>query len=101
MGGKNMNSSRASAALSLRCRSVLVLGGARSGKSRYARELAEAGAPARLFIATASVGDEEMTARIERHRAERSEGWTTLERPLDIVEALAAETREGQSVVVD
>lgn len=70
------------------CRSVLVLGGARSGKSRYALELAEQTAPQRLFIATAAADDEEMAARIARHRAERGEGWTTLETTRDLNGAL-------------
>ncbi len=83
------------------CRSVLVLGGARSGKSRYALALAEAAARERLYLATGSAGDEEMTARIERHRAERGEGWTTLEEPLALCAALDAQARAGRVVLVD
>jgi adenosylcobinamide kinase / adenosylcobinamide-phosphate guanylyltransferase len=82
-------------------RSVLVLGGARSGKSRYALTLAEAAAPERLMIATAEALDEEMAARIARHRAERGPGWTTREAPLDLVAALAEAARPGRAVVVD
>ena len=52
-----------------RVRSVLVLGGARSGKSAYAQSLAEAHASERLYVATAEPADEEMAARIARHRA--------------------------------
>jgi adenosylcobinamide kinase/adenosylcobinamide-phosphate guanylyltransferase len=88
-------------ALSLNCRSLLALGGARSGKSRYARLLAEAAAPTRVFIATGTAGDEEMAQRIARHRAERGEGWRTVEAPRDLVGALAAEAREGVAVVAD
>jgi adenosylcobinamide kinase / adenosylcobinamide-phosphate guanylyltransferase len=82
-------------------RSVLVLGGARSGKSAYAQELAEATARERLFLATAEARDSEMAARIARHRADRGEGWTTLEEPLALVEALAAHARPGRVVLVD
>jgi adenosylcobinamide kinase / adenosylcobinamide-phosphate guanylyltransferase len=85
----------------LSCRSVLILGGARSGKSRYARTLAEATRPDRLFIATATAGDAEMAERIARHRAERGAGWTTREEPRDIVAALASEAHQGRAIVVD
>ena len=66
----------------IECRSVLALGGARSGKSRYALALAEATTQERLYLATGSAGDEEMAARIARHKAERGAGWSTLEEPL-------------------
>src|SRR5271166_4996655 len=82
-------------------RSVLVLGGARSGKSAYAQSLVEAAAPERFYVATAEAGDAEMAARIVRHRADRGEGWTTLEEPLALAEALAAEARPGRAVLVD
>jgi adenosylcobinamide kinase / adenosylcobinamide-phosphate guanylyltransferase len=80
--------------------STFVLGGARSGKSRFA--IAEPPARARLaFVATAHAGDADMAARIARHRAERSRDWTTLEAPLDLVARL--EDLEGRfdAVVVD
>ena len=80
-------------------RSVLVLGGARSGKSAYAQSLAEGAAPERVYLATAEAGDVEMAARIARHRAERGRGWTTVEEPLALVEALAA--RPGRATLVD
>jgi adenosylcobinamide kinase/adenosylcobinamide-phosphate guanylyltransferase len=83
------------------CRAALVLGGARSGKSRYALALAEASAPERLYLATATPGDAEMAARIARHRAGRGTGWPTLEEPLELAAALRAETREGRVVLVD
>ncbi len=83
------------------CRAALVLGGARSGKSRYAQALAEAAAPERLYLATASAGDAEMAARIARHRAERGAGWRTLEEPLELAAALRAEAHEGRVILVD
>jgi adenosylcobinamide kinase / adenosylcobinamide-phosphate guanylyltransferase len=82
-------------------RSLLVLGGARSGKSAYAQSLAETYGPKRLYLATAGAGDEEMATRIARHRADRGQGWTTLEEPLEVASALGAEARPGRVVVVD
>ena len=82
-------------------RTVLVLGGARSGKSRYALSLAEASAPARTIIATAQAFDDEMTDRIARHQAERDATWTTREAPLDLIAALREESRPGRAVLVD
>ncbi|HXG02148.1 MAG TPA: bifunctional adenosylcobinamide kinase/adenosylcobinamide-phosphate guanylyltransferase [Candidatus Binatia bacterium] len=67
--------------------SHLILGGARSGKSRYA--LAQQPPNARVvFVATARPGDADMVARIARHRAERPSGWTTVEAPRDLIGAL-------------
>lgn len=82
-------------------RSVLVLGGARSGKSRYALGLAEAASPQRVMIATAQALDDEMAERIARHRQERGAGWSTREAPLDLVAALAEEARPGRAALVD
>jgi adenosylcobinamide kinase/adenosylcobinamide-phosphate guanylyltransferase len=84
-----------------RIRSLLVLGGARSGKSAYAQRLAEAYGPERLYLATAEPGDEEMAARIARHQADRGPGWTTLEEPLEVARTLAAEARPARVIVVD
>jgi adenosylcobinamide kinase / adenosylcobinamide-phosphate guanylyltransferase len=82
-------------------RSLLVLGGARSGKSAYALKVAEASCAERLYVATAAPGDEEMAARIARHQADRGQGWTTLEAPLEAGRALRAEARPGRIIVVD
>jgi adenosylcobinamide kinase/adenosylcobinamide-phosphate guanylyltransferase len=81
--------------------SVLVLGGARSGKSRYACSLAEASGRTPVFVATAKAGDAEMAARIARHRAERASRWRVVEEPLALVETLAAETGGDRIVLVD
>ena len=79
---------------------VVLLGGARSGKSRLAVELAlESGAPV-TFLATAEALDDEMAARIEAHRAERPEGWAVVEEPLALAQAVAA-APAGHTLVVD
>ena len=85
----------------IECRSLLVLGGARSGKTRYALALAEATARERLYLATGSAGDEEMAARIARHKAERGAGWTTWEEPLALCAAIEAQARAERVVLVD
>jgi adenosyl cobinamide kinase/adenosyl cobinamide phosphate guanylyltransferase len=79
---------------------VLLIGGARSGKSSLAVRLAaEAGAPV-VFIATGEAGDAEMEERIARHRAERPETWQTVEEPVALRAALEAVPADS-SVVVD
>jgi adenosyl cobinamide kinase/adenosyl cobinamide phosphate guanylyltransferase len=79
---------------------TLLLGGARSGKSALALRRAAAWGGPVAFVATAEPRDPEMAVRIERHRAERDEGWTTVEAPLDLAGALAA-CPEPACVVVD
>ncbi len=80
-------------------RFVLVGGGARSGKSRFAQALAESLGPRRVFVATAQAFDDEMRARIDRHRQERGAAFTTIEEPLALPEAIAA-LGEGDADVV-
>ncbi|MEM7767972.1 MAG: bifunctional adenosylcobinamide kinase/adenosylcobinamide-phosphate guanylyltransferase [Pseudomonadota bacterium] len=81
--------------------SHLILGGARSGKSRRALMVAEAAAQRRVFIASAEASDDEMAERIARHKDERDELWTTIEAPLDIVGALQAARESGDVALVD
>jgi adenosylcobinamide kinase/adenosylcobinamide-phosphate guanylyltransferase len=64
-----------------------VLGGARSGKSTYAQKLAEHHRNV-LFVATATRSDDEMTAKIERHRSDRPQHWTTAEEPLALADTI-------------
>jgi adenosylcobinamide kinase/adenosylcobinamide-phosphate guanylyltransferase len=93
-------------------RLTLVLGGARSGKSRYAEALiAAAGAPSALYVATAEALDAEMAERIRRHRARRAAAhgvaWETVEAPLQLVGRLADLARpkcdcaRGRPILVD
>ena len=63
---------------------TLLLGGARSGKSSYAQTLAEGSGKSVTYLATAQALDDEMSARIQKHQAERPADWQTLEIPLDI-----------------
>ena len=83
------------------CRRVLVLGGARSGKSRYARALAEASGRETVLVATAEGRDDEMRARIGRHRAERDASWRTREEAIALPGAVADDTGPHRIVVVD
>lgn len=69
-------------------RLILILGGARSGKSAFAERLAAGSKRSVAFIATATAGDDEMRERIARHRASRPKGWYTLEESLDLASAV-------------
>src|SRR5271168_2995529 len=80
--------------------SRLILGGARSGKTTRGLGIVGAFTP-RTYIATAEARDGEMRDRIARHRAERDEGWTTLEAPLDLCNALRKADGQGSGILVD
>jgi adenosylcobinamide kinase / adenosylcobinamide-phosphate guanylyltransferase len=79
---------------------VVYVGGARSGKSRLAVERASAAGAPVVFVATGEAGDEEMAERIARHRAERPEGWQTVEEPLELTRALRDASADA-TVIVD
>jgi adenosylcobinamide kinase / adenosylcobinamide-phosphate guanylyltransferase len=79
---------------------TLVLGGVRSGKSRYAQQLAERESRV-IFVATAKASDDEMHRKIERHRRERPGEWTTVEEPLELVQVLAQKALDCDVMVVD
>ncbi|HEY3064248.1 MAG TPA: bifunctional adenosylcobinamide kinase/adenosylcobinamide-phosphate guanylyltransferase [Methylomirabilota bacterium] len=80
--------------------SLFILGGARSGKSRFAVE-SQASRDRIAFIATAFAGDADMAARIARHRAERPEAWTTIEEPFDVAARLKELSTRADAVVID
>lgn len=81
-------------------RVTLVLGGARSGKSRYAERLATEFSRESIYVATAQARDDEMAERIAGHRARRGSAWRTIEAPIDIVDALS-DAPKGIAVLVD
>ncbi len=82
-------------------RLALILGGAKSGKSRLALQMAEKQEPPRLFVATAAAGDAEMAARIARHRRNRGEAWDTWEAPLELAAAIARAQNKYGVILVD
>ncbi|MBA3533785.1 MAG: bifunctional adenosylcobinamide kinase/adenosylcobinamide-phosphate guanylyltransferase [Ardenticatenales bacterium] len=82
-------------------RLILLLGGARSGKSRLAEQWADEQGQNVLFVATAQAFDADMQERIARHRAERPTHWQTLEAPLAVSHALQPVMQSYDTVVVD
>jgi len=82
-------------------RQLLVLGGARSGKSRYAERAIEAAAGGGIYLATAGIADAEMAQRVAEHRARRGPAWTTIEEPLEIAARIETESREDRPILVD
>ena len=80
---------------------ALVLGGCRSGKSRFALELAARLGKRKLFIATAEPFDDEMRERIAKHRADRGPEWQTVEAPVALDEALRNHAADADVIVVD
>jgi adenosylcobinamide kinase / adenosylcobinamide-phosphate guanylyltransferase len=79
----------------------LVLGGARSGKSRYAEQQALDSGLQVIYIATAEAGDDEMQARIAHHRHRRPEHWQTLEQPVHLAQAIADHAGSQHCILVD
>ncbi len=80
---------------------IFILGGTRSGKSRYAETLAAGLDAETLFVATARPGDAEMRARISAHQAARPKGFRTLEAETNLAAALATEVKPGGTVLID
>ena len=82
-------------------RTVLVVGGQRSGKSRYAEGLVLASGRKPVYLATATVGDLEMAGRVAAHRRRRSDAWQTVEEPLELPSAIGATALAGNAVLVE
>lgn len=80
---------------------ILILGGQRSGKSRFGEKLVLASGRRPVYIATATAGDEEMSARIARHRSGRGAAWTTVEEPLDLAGAIDRTAAPDCAVLID
>jgi adenosylcobinamide kinase/adenosylcobinamide-phosphate guanylyltransferase len=81
---------------------TFVIGGCRSGKSRYALELAaKLSQNKKIFIATCLPQDEEMRQRVARHQKDRAKTWITLEVPIDLPEAVAQNSSQGDVILVD
>jgi adenosylcobinamide kinase / adenosylcobinamide-phosphate guanylyltransferase len=80
---------------------ILITGGARSGKSRYAEQRATEMGGRPLYVATAEAKDEEMAQRIAEHRKRRGTQWHTIEEPLELSEALLAERGKTDCALVD
>ena len=87
--------------MATRSRTTLVLGGARSGKSRHAQAIAEGLADTRVFVATAQAFDDEMRERIARHRADRGAGWCTIEAPTALPQAIREHGAGDHVLLVD
>ncbi|WEM45609.1 bifunctional adenosylcobinamide kinase/adenosylcobinamide-phosphate guanylyltransferase (plasmid) [Photobacterium sp. DA100] len=79
----------------------LVLGGARSGKSRYAESTAQASGKPVIYVATATAGDAEMAERIERHRQDRPHQWRVVEEPVALPKTIAEHSVPGSCLLVD
>ncbi len=82
-------------------KTTLIIGGARSGKSRYAMELARKAPGPVLFVATAEALDEEMRQRIEEHKRPRPAAWRTLEVPTRVGDGVRQEIGDAQVVIID
>jgi adenosylcobinamide kinase/adenosylcobinamide-phosphate guanylyltransferase len=80
---------------------ILIIGGARSGKSRFAKELAGNLGDSVLFVATGEPLDEEMQARINEHKELRPKGWRTLEIPTNVAQQLRLEIGDADVVIID
>jgi adenosylcobinamide kinase/adenosylcobinamide-phosphate guanylyltransferase len=80
---------------------ILILGGAKSGKSALALRAAAALAEKRVFVATAQAYDDEMRLRIARHQAERGPTWRSVEEPLDLCGLLGQEDSSEKVILVD
>ena len=80
---------------------MLILGGAKSGKSTFALDMCNTLEKKRIFLATAEALDKEMEERIRRHQSERGDDWQTMEEPLGIVDAIGEADGEDRVILLD
>jgi len=80
---------------------ILILGGARSGKSRFAQQLAEQLGKKVLFVATGEPLDEEMDSRIKEHKLSRPQNWRTLEAGVNVGERITEQIDDAEVVIID
>ena len=80
---------------------MLVIGGARSGKSSFSLGVCDGSGRKKIFLASAQAMDREMEERIKRHKLERGDGWNTIEEPLEIVEVIEKYDREDTVILFD
>jgi adenosylcobinamide kinase/adenosylcobinamide-phosphate guanylyltransferase len=80
---------------------TFILGGARSGKSRFAQEIAARLKKRVLFVATCEPLDEEMSSRIKAHQMSRPHNWKTLETPADVAKAMKEKIGDAEVVIID
>ena len=80
---------------------TLILGGARSGKSRYAEQLAQRSGQDVIYVATAAAGDDAMAERIHQHQQSRPAEWLTIEEPLALATALSEQAASEKVLLVD
>lgn len=79
----------------------LILGGARSGKSRFAEQSAQASGKTLVYVATAQALDDEMQQRISHHQQQRATGWLTVEEPVALAATLRAQATANTCILVD
>lgn len=80
---------------------TLVLGGARSGKSNYAEQLAQKSNAQVIYVATATAGDNEMQVRIDEHKRQRPQSWGLIEEPLLLTQVLKQNNDKTKCILVD
>lgn len=80
---------------------TLVLGGARSGKSRFAEKFTSSMGLDKIYIATSQIFDDEMQTRVAKHQLDRGTGWHTVEEPLALAETLLQQSKSDNAILVD